>query len=271
VEEAAARTQARIDSGRQPVIGVNKYRVDTDEEIEVLKVDNHGVRAQQIEKLRRLREERDEQSTQDALEALTRAPGRRKPVGAGRERREGQGHRRRDLRRVGEGVRAARRADPYISGVYRDEAGTGATCPRCWRGSPSSSARRAGGRESWWPRWARTGMTAAEGDRHRVRRPRLRRGCGPLFQTPGEVARQAVEADVHIVGVSSLAAGHLTWCRRCGRSWTRWTGRHHDRGRRRHPAADFAALYEAGAVAIFPPGTVIARPRWACWTSSPSS
>src|SRR6201994_2409698 len=76
VEEAAARTQARIDSGRQPVIGVNKYRLDADDEqIEVLKVDNASVRAQQLDKLRRLREERDEPATQDALRALT-APAR---------------------------------------------------------------------------------------------------------------------------------------------------------------------------------------------------
>ncbi len=73
IEEAAARTQARIDSGRQPVIGVNKYRVETDEAIEVLKVDNSSVRAQQIEKLRRLRAERDETACRDALDALTRA------------------------------------------------------------------------------------------------------------------------------------------------------------------------------------------------------
>ncbi|MGO4424102.1 methylmalonyl-CoA mutase family protein, partial [Streptomyces sp. MCAF7] len=73
VEEAAARTQARIDSGRQPVIGVNKYRVDSDEQIDVLKVDNSAVRAQQIEKLRRLRAERDEAACQDALRALTAA------------------------------------------------------------------------------------------------------------------------------------------------------------------------------------------------------
>ena len=73
IEEAAARTQARIDSGRQPVIGVNKYRADADEPIDVLKVDNSAVRAQQIEKLRRLRAERDDAATQAALDALTRA------------------------------------------------------------------------------------------------------------------------------------------------------------------------------------------------------
>src|SRR5690606_652508 len=73
IEEAAARTQARIDSGRQPVIGVNKYRVDQDEEIEVLKVDNAGVRAQQLAKLERLRAERDQEEVDRTLHALTRA------------------------------------------------------------------------------------------------------------------------------------------------------------------------------------------------------
>jgi len=131
VEEAAARTQARIDSGRQPVIGVNKYRLDADDEqIEVLKVDNAAVRTQQLEKLRRLRAERDEQACQDALRALTaaaragaqpggglegnllalrRGPARGWPGGqparAGRGRGPGQGHGRRDLRRAGAGLR----------------------------------------------------------------------------------------------------------------------------------------------------------------------
>ena len=261
VEEAAARTQARIDSGRQPVIGVNKYRVATDEEIEVLKVDNHGVRAQQLEKLRRLREERDEQSTQDALRALTNAAGGNGnllelAVNAARAKAT-----------VGEISDAlekvyGRHAGQIrtISGVYRDEAGTG--------GNVSEVLDR-----------------VAEFEREEGRRPRILvakmgqdghdRGqkviatafadlgfdvdVGPLFQTPGEVARQAVEADVHIVGVSSLAAGHLTLVPALRQEL--------DALDREDimivvggviPPADFPALYEAGAVAIFPPGTVIA-------------
>ncbi|EWM17707.1 methylmalonyl-CoA mutase [Kutzneria sp. 744] len=261
VEEAAARTQARIDSGRQPVIGVNKYRVDTDEEIEVLKVDNHGVRAQQIEKLRRLREERDEQSTQDALAALTRAAGGdgnllELAVNAARAKAT-----------VGEISDALEKVYGRhsgqirtISGVYRDEAGSA--------GNVAEVLER-----------------VAEFEREEGRRPRILvakmgqdghdRGqkviatafadlgfdvdVGPLFQTPGEVARQAVEADVHVVGVSSLAAGHLTLVPALRQELDAL-----DRGDIMIvvggviPPADFPALYEAGAVAIFPPGTVIA-------------
>ncbi|MFC0432604.1 methylmalonyl-CoA mutase [Kutzneria buriramensis] len=261
VEEAAARTQARIDSGRQPVIGVNKYRVDADEEIEVLKVDNHGVRAQQIEKLRRLREERDEQSTQDALRALTAA------ASADGNLLELAVNAARAKATVGEISDAlekvyGRHAGQIrtISGVYRDEAGSA--------GNVSAVLER-----------------VAEFEREEGRRPRILvakmgqdghdRGqkviatafadlgfdvdVGPLFQTPAEVARQAVEADVHIVGVSSLAAGHLTLVPALRQEL--------DAVDRSDimivvggviPPADFDALYEAGAVAIFPPGTVIA-------------
>jgi methylmalonyl-CoA mutase len=261
VEEAAARTQARIDSGRQPVIGVNKYRVDADEEIEVLKVDNHGVRAQQIEKLRRLREERDEQSTQDALAALTRAA-----AGEGNllELAVNAARAKATVGEISDALEKVygRHAGQIrtISGVYRDEAGTG--------GSVSEVLDR-----------------VAEFEREEGRRPRILvakmgqdghdRGqkviatafadlgfdvdVGPLFQTPAEVARQAVEADVHIVGVSSLAAGHLTLVPALRQELDAL-----DRADIMIvvggviPPADFAALYEAGAVAIFPPGTVIA-------------
>jgi methylmalonyl-CoA mutase len=261
VEEAAARTQARIDSGRQPVIGVNKYRVAADEEIEVLKVDNHGVRAQQIEKLRRLREERDEQSTQDALRALTAAAG-----GDG-NLLELAVHAARAKATVGEISDALEQVYGRhsgqirtISGVYRDEAGSA--------GNVSAVLER-----------------VAEFEREEGRRPRILvakmgqdghdRGqkviatafadlgfdvdVGPLFQTPAEVARQAVEADVHIVGVSSLAAGHLTLVPALRQELDAL-----DRSDIMIvvggviPPADFDALYEAGAVAIFPPGTVIA-------------
>ena len=120
VEEAAARTQARIDSGRQALIGVNKYRVETDEEIDVLKVDNSSVRTQQIEKLRRLREERDESACQDGAAGAGRrgevrsgrgAGGQSARAGGGRGPRDGDG--RRDLGRPGIGVRAPLRPDPY--------------------------------------------------------------------------------------------------------------------------------------------------------------
>ncbi|WP_433323751.1 methylmalonyl-CoA mutase [Spirillospora sp. CA-294931] len=271
IEEAAARTQARIDSGRQPVIGVNKYRPDADEHIEVLKVDNASVRAQQIDKLRRLREERDETATLAALDALTRAAeaaenGTRAPgldqnlltlaIGAARAKAT-----------VGEISDALERAYGRhaaqirtISGVYREEAG---------RVSAIEKARA-----------ATAAFEDAEGRRPRILVAKMGqdghdRGqkviatgfadlgfdvdVGPLFQTPGEVARQAVEADVHIVGVNSLAAGHLTLVPALRRELA-------DLGRDDImivvggviPPQDFDELRAAGASAIFPPGTVLA-------------
>ncbi|MFI9381490.1 methylmalonyl-CoA mutase [Kutzneria sp. NPDC052558] len=261
VEEAAARTQARIDSGRQPVIGVNKYRLDAEEQIEVLKVDNQGVRAQQIEKLRRLREERDEQSTQDALAALTRAAGGdgnllELAVNAARAKAT-----------VGEISDAlekvyGRHAGQIrtISGVYRDEAGTG--------GNVSEVLARVAEFESEEGRRPRILVAKMGQDGHDRGQKVIATAfadlgfdvdVGPLFQTPAEVARQAVEADVHIVGVSSLAAGHLTLVPALRQEL--------DALDREDimivvggviPPADFAELHEAGAVAIFPPGTVIA-------------
>ncbi len=263
VEEAAARTQARIDSGRQPVIGVNKYRVDGDEHIDVLKVDNSAVRAQQIDKLRRLRAERDDDACRAALAALTAAADGRATgdnllalaVDAARAKAT-----------VGEISDALERAYGRhagqirtISGVYREEAGTS-------------------------PGVERTRARVAEFERAEGRRPRILvakmgqdghdRGqkviatafadlgfdvdVGPLFQTPEEVARQAVEADVHIVGVSSLAAGHLTLVPAL-RDALAAAGR----GDIMIvvggviPPQDVEALHAAGAAAVFPPGTVI--------------
>ncbi|THA71480.1 methylmalonyl-CoA mutase [Streptomyces sp. A0958] len=260
IEEAAARTQARIDSGRQPVIGVNKYRVQTDEQIDVLKVDNTSVRTQQIEKLRRLREERDEAACRHALRALTQAA-------------QGDGNllelavsAARAMATVGEISDAlekvyGRHAGQIrtISGVYRNEAGE----------SPSVDRTRA----------LVDAFEEAEGRRPRILVAKMGqdghdRGqkviatafadlgfdvdVGPLFQTPGEVARQAVEADVHIVGVSSLAAGHLTLVPALREELAA-------EGREDImivvggviPPQDVEALLEAGAAAVFPPGTVI--------------
>ncbi|MGW4299219.1 methylmalonyl-CoA mutase [Streptomyces sp. NPDC004646] len=260
VEEAAARTQARIDSGRQPVIGVNKYRVDSDEQIEVLKVDNSSVRTQQIEKLRRLRAERDDVACRAALDALTRAA-------------DGEGNllelavnAARAKATVGEISDAlekvyGRHAGQIrtISGVYRNEAGE----------SPSVDRTRA----------LVDAFEEAEGRRPRILVAKMGqdghdRGqkviatafadlgfdvdVGPLFQTPEEVARQAVEADVHVVGVSSLAAGHLTLVPALKEKLA-------EEGREDImivvggviPPQDVPTLLEMGATAVFPPGTVI--------------
>ncbi|WP_443047974.1 methylmalonyl-CoA mutase [Streptomyces sp. NBC_00252] len=260
IEEAAARTQARIDSGRQPVIGVNKYRVETDEQIDVLKVDNSSVRTQQIEKLRRLRAERDEQATQDALHALTRAA---EGTGNLLELAVNAARAKATVGEISDALEKVygRHASQIrtISGVYRTEAGE----------SPSVERTRA---------------LVAEFEEAEGRRPRILvakmgqdghdRGqkviatafadlgfdvdVGPLFQTPGEVARQAVEADVHIVGVSSLAAGHLTLVPALKESLA-------EEGREDImivvggviPPQDVPTLLEMGAAAVFPPGTVI--------------
>ncbi|MFC1440767.1 methylmalonyl-CoA mutase [Streptacidiphilus sp. N1-10] len=268
IEEAAARTQARIDSGRQPVIGVNKYRVATDEKIDVLKVDNSSVRAQQVEKLRRLRAERDEQACQAALRALTESA----RAGA---RNDGtlDGNllalavdAARAMATVGEISDAleavyGRHAGQIrtITGVYREEAGaTGAVeqSRALVRAFQEAEGRR--------PRIlvAKMGQDGHDRGQKVIATAFADLGfdvdVGALFQTPEEVARQAVEADVHVVGVSSLAAGHLTLVPALRAALA-------EAGREDItivvggviPPQDFDALYAAGAAAVFPPGTVI--------------
>ena len=163
IEEAAARTQARIDSGRQPVIGVNKYQVTGDEDIEVLKVDNAGVRTQQLEKLRRLRDERDSARHRGRVAtAHRRRRKRRQPAGAGHQRGPCEGHRRRDLGRAREALGPALRADPdHLGRVPRGggEVAERREGPFSW--SKSSPRRKAGGPGSSSRRWARTATTAA--------------------------------------------------------------------------------------------------------------
>ncbi|GAA4847211.1 methylmalonyl-CoA mutase [Kitasatospora terrestris] len=267
VEEAAARTQARIDSGRQPVIGVNKYRVESDEQIDVLKVDNSSVRAQQIEKLRRLRAERDEQACQDALHALTRA------AEAGPQGSSLDGNllalavnAARAKATVGEISDAlekvyGRHAGQIrtISGVYRDEAGASVGVERT-----RELVERFEEAEGRRPRIlvAKMGQDGHDRGQKVIATAFADLGftvdVGPLFQTPAEVARQAVEADVHIVGVSSLAAGHLTLVPAL-REELAAAGR----GDITIvvggviPPQDVPTLLEMGAAAVFPPGTVI--------------
>ncbi|MFF8847340.1 methylmalonyl-CoA mutase [Streptomyces sp. NPDC015127] len=268
VEEAAARTQARIDSGRQPMIGVNKYRVESDEQIEVLKVENSQVRAQQVEKLRRLRAERDEAACQDALRALTAA------AEAGPARDGGlEGNllalavdAARAKASVGEISDALEKVYGRhsgqirtISGVYRNEAGMSPAVDRTR--ALVDAFEEAEGRR---PRIlvAKMGQDGHDRGQKVIATAFADLGfdvdVGPLFQTPAEVARQAVEADVHIVGVSSLAAGHLTLVPALREELAA-------EGREDImivvggviPPQDVDALHEAGAAAVFPPGTVI--------------
>ncbi|NUR91036.1 MAG: methylmalonyl-CoA mutase, partial [Nonomuraea sp.] len=203
IEEAAARAQARIDSGRQPVIGVNKYRADSEQVIDVLKVDNSAVRAQQLDKLRRLRAERDQDAVTRALDALTKAAGDPAPglehnllklaVDAARAKAT-----------VGEISDALERVFGRhagqvrtISGVYRDEAGAAGNIERVRQAC--ADFERAEGRR---PRIlvAKMGQDGHDRGQKVIATAFADLGfdvdVGPLFQTPEEVARQAVEADV---------------------------------------------------------------------------
>ena len=273
IEEAAARTQARIDSGRQPVIGVNKYRPDTLDEIEVLKVDNSRVRAEQIEKLRRLREERDEDAVQEALRRLTAAAA---AASSGATLENNLLAHAVDAARakatVGEISEAVEKVFGRhsgqirtIQGVYRDEAQNAETA----RVSMDEVAAKVAEFEEAEGRRPRILVAKMGQDGHDRGQKVIATAfadlgfdvdVGPLFQTPAEVAAQAVEADVHIVGVSSLAAGHLTLVPALREELAAL-----DRSDIMIvvggviPPADFDALYEAGATAIFPPGTVIAE------------
>jgi methylmalonyl-CoA mutase len=274
VEEAAARTQARIDSGRQPVIGVNKYVATSEDgaaDVEVRRVDNAEVRAEQLDKLRRLRAERDSREVDVALDALTAAAAL---IAEGAARTDEQNllalavDAARAKATVGEISDAlekvfGRHAGQIriISGVYSEEAGSSPTISRA-RELVGSFAE-AEGRQ---PRIlvAKMGQDGHDRGQKVIATAFADLGfdvdVGPLFQTPAEVARQAVEADVHVVGVNSLAAGHLTLVPELRAALA-------ELGRPDImivvggviPPADYPALHEAGAAAVFGPGTVIAE------------
>jgi methylmalonyl-CoA mutase len=264
IEEAAARTQARIDSRKQKIVGVNYFDPPPHENIPILKVDNRAVRESQIARLNELRAERDGDAVSAALNALTECA------------RTGQGNllelavvAARAGATVGEMSEAlevvfGRHSAPTqtISGVYRGEGGVNDE------------------------QMSQLNTRIDEFEAHEGRRPRILvakmgqdghdRGqkviatafadlgfdvdIGPLFQTPEETARQAVENDVHIVGVSSLAAGHLTLVPQLRDALAAL-------GRPDIlvvvggviPPDDYPALKAAGAAAIFGPGTVIAQ------------
>jgi methylmalonyl-CoA mutase len=272
IEEAAARTQARIDSGTQAVIGVNMYRADDAEPIETLKVDNRAVRAAQIAKLEQLRGERDGAAVQRALDALTAAGARAGDTGGVRS----------DLSNnlLALAVDAARAKATVgeisdalekvfgrhtavirtISGVYRAEAGESTKVQQVLAATAEFAA--AEGRR---PRIlvAKMGQDGHDRGQKVIVTAMADLGfdvdVGPLFSTPEEVARQAVDADVHLVGVNSLAAGHLTLVPALKAALAA-------EGRPDImivvggviPPEDIPTLKEMGAVAIFGPGTVIA-------------
>jgi methylmalonyl-CoA mutase len=266
IEEAAARTQARIDSGAQAVIGVNTYRLADEDPLDVRKVDNDDVYRRQVAQLERLRAERDADEVQRTLDALTSAA-------------DGDG----DGNLLGLAVDAARAKATVgeitgalekvwgrhqatirtISGVFRDEAGADgdALVEEVLRAT--ATFEEAEGRR---PRIlvAKMGQDGHDRGQKVIVSAFADMGfdvdVGPLFSTPEEVAQQAVDSDVHIVGVSSLAAGHLTLLPALKKALD-------DQGRGDImvviggviPPGDVATLEEMGAAAVFLPGTVIAR------------
>ncbi len=264
IEEAAAKTQARIDAGRQSVIGVNKYRPEEESAIDVLKVDNSAVRELQVDKLARLKRERDPVAVEQALAALTRAADGGNAnllalaVDAARAKATVG-----EISLALEKVFGRHRAEiKSIAGVYRKEVGTMSQAVDRVLAHVGAFEANEGRR----PRIlvAKVGQDGHDRGQKVIASAFADLGfdvdIGPLFATPAEAARQAVENDVHIVGVSSLAAGHLTLVPELKAALAR-------EGRDDImivvggvvPPQDYEALKKAGAEAIFPPGTVIAE------------
>ena len=264
IEEASARTQARIDSGRQTVVGVNKHRVTDEAEIDILKVDNSAVRSAQIDKLERLRAERDETRCREALDALTKCAETGSgnllahAVDAGRAMASVG-----EISMAMEKVFGRHKADvKSISGVYRSEVGTVSEDVKQVLETVEAFEVHEGRR----PRIlvAKMGQDGHDRGQKVIATAFADLGfdvdIGPLFQTPDEAAKQAVENDVHIIGASSLAAGHLTLVPEL-RDALKKLGREDIMVVVGGvvPPQDYDALYAAGAAAIFPPGTVIAE------------
>lgn len=261
IEEAAARKQARIDSHKDTIVGVNKYRLEKEDPIETLEVDNTAVREAQLKRLKKLKDERDENAVQRSLAAITHA------CETGEEnllvlaidaaqKRASLGEISYACEKVYGRYKAVIRS---ISGVYSSESRGDASFQKA-----CELADKFAGLEGRRPRI----MVAKMGqDGHDRGEKVVATGfadigfdvdVGPLFQTPVETAKQAVENDVHIVGVSSLAAGHKTLVPQLIRELGKL-------GRDDImvivggviPPQDYDFLYKAGTVAIFGPGTVI--------------
>ncbi|HMA73186.1 MAG TPA: methylmalonyl-CoA mutase [Xanthobacteraceae bacterium] len=276
IEEAATKTQARIDSGHQSVIGVNKYRPAKEAPIDVLKVDNSAVRQLQIDKLARLRAERNAAVVEETLAALTRSAGEPPRPGTATEGKMGAGNllalaidaacAKATVGEISMAIEKAfgrhRAGIRAISGVYKQEVGAMSDAvDRVLRSVAKFEAD-----EGRRPRIlvAKIGQDGHDRGQKVIASAFADLGfdvdIGPLFATPAEAARQAVENDVHIVGVSSLAAGHLTLVPELKAALAK-------EGRDDImivvggvvPPQDYDALKAAGAEAIFPPGTVIAE------------
>lgn len=263
IEEAAARKQARIDSHKDTIVGINKYRLDKEDPIETLEVDNTAVRLSQIERLKKLRENRNEAEVQASLDAITKAC----ETGEGNllelavdaaKKRASLGEISMACEKVFGRYKAVIRS---ISGVYSSESkGDEKFKKAC------ELADQFAEMEGRRPRImvAKMGQDGHDRGAKVVSTGYADMGfdvdIGPLFQTPAEAAKQAVENDVHILGVSSLAAGHKTLVpqvidelKKLGRDdiMVIVGGV--------IPHQDYQFLYDAGAVAIFGPGTVISE------------
>ncbi|ESX96156.1 methylmalonyl-CoA mutase [Mesorhizobium sp. LNJC403B00] len=260
IEEAAARTQARIDSGEQILVGVNAHRPENDSEVDVLKIDNAEVKARQLSKLQNLKGTRNVGAVESALDALTRAA---------------QGNENllefailaaRANATVGEISLALEKvfgrhvaSVQTISGVYRNALGDNLTVDRLLE-KLEAFEKKSGGK----PRIlvAKMGQDGHDRGQKVIATAFADLGfdvtVGAMFQTPDEIARLAVAQDVHVIGASSLAAGHLTLIpelrdalKKLGRSDMLIVAGGVI------PPQDYGAVLEAGAAEIFPPGTVI--------------
>ncbi|WP_159729803.1 methylmalonyl-CoA mutase [Methylosinus sp. Ce-a6] len=261
IEEVAAKTQARIDTGQQVVVGVNKFRPDSDVAPDVLKVDNSAVRAAQIAKLERLRGERDEARTQAALDALTEgAKGDGNLLALAIEAARAKAS-------VGEISFALEkvfgRHKPkanVISGVYAREAG--ADCDKVARVRGMTEAFAENDKRKPKILVAKLGQDGHDRGQKVIASAFTDLGfdvvIGDLFATPEEVAKRAAEENVHIVGVNTMTAGHLALTPEL-RDALKAAGREEVMMVVGGviPEQDFQALYDAGAAAIFPPGTNI--------------
>ncbi|TJV73973.1 MAG: methylmalonyl-CoA mutase [Mesorhizobium sp.] len=260
IEEAAARTQARIDSGEQILVGVNAHRPQTDIEVDVLKIDNAEVKARQLAKLQRLKGTRDVAALENTLAALTRA------AESGENLLEFAIRAARANATVGEISLALEKvfgrhtaAVQTISGVYRDALGDNPALDRLQE-KIEAFEKKSGGK----PRIlvAKMGQDGHDRGQKVIASAFADLGfdvtVGPMFQTPDEIAKLAVQHDVHIIGASSLAAGHLTLIPELKEALKKLG--HADMlivAGGVIPPQDYDAVLAAGAAEIFPPGTVI--------------
>lgn len=262
IEEAAARAQGRIDSGSQTIVGVNKYRLKKEDPIDILEIDNTAVRISQIERLNKLRAERNNDEVKAALEAITKCA----ETGEGNllalsieaaKKRASLGEISDACEKVAGRYKAVIRT---ISGVYSSEAKNDSE----FEGARNLVTQFAE-KEGRQPRImiAKMGQDGHDRGAKVVATGYADLGfdvdMGPLFQTPEEAAKQAVENDVHVMGVSSLAAGHKTLVpavieelKKLGREDIMVIAGGVI------PAQDYEYLYDAGVVAIFGPGTSVA-------------